>query len=119
MHPYRFSDGRVMYYPTRLGDIEEQEERKISVSDLLQKSGYRKDETNPDESLIDVEGTVVSPKQIDFTAHSLMVYEYVKKKTGYTGNLSMFVNEAITLFWCSGEKAWKVGVREEELYEPQ
>jgi len=63
----------VMYYPTRLGDIEEQKEGKMSVTDLLKKAGYNPDETNPEDNLVDVEGTVLSPKRIDFTAHSLMI----------------------------------------------
>ena len=74
MHPYRFLNGQVMYYPTRLGDIEEQEDGKISVSDLLQKSGYGADQTNPDEPLVDVEGTVLARainRNIYFLTHYL------------------------------------------------
>ena len=51
MHPYRFVDGKVMYYPPRLVDIEEKESGKISVSNLIRKSGYKADETNPNECL--------------------------------------------------------------------
>ena len=37
MYPYKFADGRVMHFPTRLGDIEEQEKGDLTVTDLFKK----------------------------------------------------------------------------------
>ena len=48
MYPYKFADGRVMHFPTRLGDIEQQESGDLTVTDLLKKSGYKPDPNNPE-----------------------------------------------------------------------
>ena len=116
MYPYKFADGRTMHFPTRLSDIEQHEKGDLAVSDLLKRSGYQRDTLDPAESLIEIESVVLSPKRIDFTAHSLIIFEYVKKKTGYTGNLSMFVNDAISMVFLNGGKVVKIGSESDETF---
>ena len=45
MHAYKFADGRTMYFPTKVGDIEQQEQGDLTVSDLLKRSGFQRDST--------------------------------------------------------------------------
>ena len=45
-----------------------------------------------------------------------MIYEYLRKKSGYKGNLNQFVNEAITFLFKSTGKVFKIGLLEDEIY---
>ena len=69
MYPYKFPSGKTMYFPTRLKDIEEHEGGKLGINDLLKRSRFLGEGIAPEEQVLEIEGTVLAPKRINFTAH--------------------------------------------------
>jgi len=119
MYPYRLPNGTKMYLPTRPQDINEYEEGKLGVNELLQRSGVLPPtDKELDNQVVEIEGTLFVEKKIGFVAKNITMFEWFKKNVGYTGYLAMFVNDCIEDFFRQRGRSLKVITEGDDVENP-
>ena len=109
MHLYTLPDGSKMFLPTRPQDVEAYDSGKLGMSDVLQRSGViPPTDRELDNQVVEIEGTLLVEKKIGFVSKNITLFEWLKKKTGYSGDFQSFVNDCIEDFFRQRGRSLKV-----------